>query len=124
MEEKKDNAFYNLPKKVWDILVIVFMVIAIATILCDGLLFLYPVPRTTKLGVGLTGVVSAFIVLLLLIYSYIPKVKAKWDAQKIEQMINDPRNAEIIAKIKKDKIVSNKETTSDEDFDKIEEMEE
>ena len=113
MEEKKDNAFYNLPKKVWDILVIIFMVVAIATVLCDGILFLYPVPRVAKLGVGLTGVASAFIVLLLLIYSYIPKVKAKWEAQRIESMVRDPRNAELIAKIQKDNEDAIKETLED-----------
>ncbi len=98
MGEEKNNPFYNFPKKVWEILLIIFIAIAIASILTDGILFLYRIERVVKLALGITGIISAFIVLLLLLYSYIPGVKNKWEKQKIEQMLNDPRNAEYIAK--------------------------
>ena len=98
MGETKTNPFYNLPKKVWDVLLIIFIAVAIVSILTDGILFLYRVERVVKLALGITGIISAFIVLLLMLYSYIPAVKTKWEKQKIDAMLNDPRNAEYIAK--------------------------
>ena len=98
MGDNKTNPFYNLPKKVWDVLLIIFIAIAIISILTDGILFLYRVERVVKLALGITGIISAFIVLLLMLYSYIPAVKTKWEKQKIDAMLNDPRNAEYIAK--------------------------
>ena len=98
MGEEKTNPFYNLPKKVWDVLLIIFIAVAIVSILTDGILFLYRVERVVKLALGITGIISAFIVLLLMLYSYIPAVKSKWEKQKIDAMLNDPRNAEYIAK--------------------------
>ncbi len=98
MGDKKTNPFYNLPKKVWDVLLIIFIAVAIVSILTDGILFLYRVERVVKLALGITGIISAFIVLMLLLYSYIPAVKAKWEKQKIDAMLNDPKTAEYIAK--------------------------
>ena len=98
MGDNKTNPFYNLPKKVWDVLLIIFIALAIVSILTDGILFLYRVEKVVKLALGITGIISAFIVLLLMLYSYIPAVKAKWEKQKIDAMLNDPRNAEYIAK--------------------------
>ena len=98
MGDNKTNPFYNLPKKVWDVLLIIFIAVAVISILTDGILFLYRVERVVKLALGITGIISAFIVLLLMLYSYIPAVKTKWEKQKIDAMLNDPRNAEYIAK--------------------------
>ena len=79
-------------------MLIIFIAVAIVSILTDGILFLYRVERVVKLALGITGIISAFIVLLLMLYSYIPAVKTKWEKQKIDAMLNDPRNAEYIAK--------------------------
>ena len=92
------NAFYKMPKKVWDILVSIMLVIAIAAVICECVFYFVYVKKPIRLAIGIVGIMSAFFMVLLLVYSYLPKVKKIWEEQKIQIMLQDPRNADLIAK--------------------------
>ena len=92
------NAFYKMPKKVWDILVAIMLVIAIAAVICECVFYFVYVKKPIRLAIGIVGIMSAFFMVLLLVYSYLPKVKKIWEEQKIQVMLQDPRNADLIAK--------------------------
>ena len=93
------NAFYKMPKKVWDILVASMLIIAIVCVICEcAFYFVRGIPKTTRLAIGIVGIISAFFMVLLFIYSYLPKVKKIWEEEKIQIMLHDPKNAELIAK--------------------------
>ena len=92
------NAFYKMPKKVWDILVAIMLVIAIAAVICECVFYFVYVKKPIRLAIGIVGIMSAFFMVLLLVYSYLPKVKKIWEEQKIQIMLQDPRNADLIAK--------------------------
>ena len=99
MEEKNVNAFFKMPKKVWDILVAAMLIIAIACVICEcAFYFVRGIPKTTRLAIGIVGIISAFFMVLLFVYSYLPKVKMIWEEEKIQIMLHDPKNAELIAK--------------------------
>ena len=92
------NSFYKMPKKVWDILVAIMLVIAIAAVICECVFYFVYVKKPIRLAIGIVGIMSAFFMVLLLVYSYLPKVKKIWEEQKIQIMLQDPRNADLIAK--------------------------
>ena len=92
------NSFYKMPKKVWDILVAIMLVIAIAAVICECVFYFVYVKKPIRLAIGIVGIMSAFFMVLLLVYSYLPKVKKIWEEQKIQTMLQDPRNADLIAK--------------------------
>ena len=96
--EENVNGFYKMPKKVWDILVAIMLVIAIACVICECVFYFYYIKKPIRLGIGIVGIISAFFMVLLLIYSYLPQVKKIWEEDKIEAMLQDPRNADLIAK--------------------------
>lgn len=96
--EENVNSFYKMPKKVWDILVAIMLVVAIACVICECVFYFYYIKKPIRLGIGIVGIVSAFLMVLLLVYSYLPKVKKIWEEEKIEAMLQDPRNADLIAK--------------------------
>ena len=98
MEEENVNSFYKMPKKVWDILVAIMLVIAIAAVICECVFYFVYVKKPVRLAIGIVGIMSAFFMVLLLVYSYLPKVKRIWEEQKIQIMLQDPRNQELIAK--------------------------
>ena len=98
MEEENVNSFYKMPKKVWDILVAIMLVIAIAAVICECIFYFVYVKKPVRLAIGIIGIMSAFFMVLLLVYSYLPKVKKIWEEQKIQVMLQDPRNQELIAK--------------------------
>lgn len=98
MEEENVNSFYKMPKKVWDILVAIMLVIAIAAVICECVFYFVYVKKPIRLAIGIIGILSAFFMVLLLVYSYLPKVKQIWEEQKIQIMLQDPRNADLIAK--------------------------
>ena len=98
MEEENVNSFYKIPKKVWDILVAIMLVIAIAAVICECVFYFVYVKKPIRLAIGIIGILSAFFMVLLLVYSYLPKVRQIWEEQKIQIMLQDPRNADLIAK--------------------------
>ena len=114
------NSFYKMPKKVWDILVAIMLVIAIAAVICECVFYFVYVKKPIRLAIGIVGIMSAFFMVLLLVYSYLPKVKKIWEEQKIQTMLQDPRNADLIAKYtsqnSQDEISEYEETIEEKDL--------
>ena len=114
------NSFYKMPKKVWDILVAIMLVIAIAAVICECVFYFVYVKKPIRLAIGIVGIMSAFFMVLLLVYSYLPKVKKIWEEQKIQIMLQDPRNADLIAKYtsqnSQDEISEYEETIEEKDL--------
>ena len=123
MEEEKVNPFYKMPKSVWDILVAIMLVIAIACVICECVFYFYVIKKPIKLGIGIVGIISAFFMVLLLIYSYLPGVKKVWDEGKVQAMLQDPANAELIAKYTSSKDSKDVEIKDEDEIETYEEME-